>query len=270
MIEKFSLKGKSAVITGAGRGIGRGIASAMSKAGAELLIAARTEEEINKTAEEIKKRGGRCIPLKVDITVPEDVRRMKDKALSEFGKIDILVNNAGMAIVKPFVEMPSLRTIMMEVVRDFDKALKEDEWRRIFEVNIFGVLYCLKEIVPHMIERRKGKVINVSSIEAERPLPYHSIYSATKSALSMLTKALALEWARYNINVNAIGPGYVETGMTAHFFSNEKMREIMLRQIPLRRFPDPEEIGYLAVFLASEASDYITGQTIFIDGGLTI
>lgn len=269
-MEKFSLRGKSAIITGAGRGIGRGIALAMAEAGAEILISSRTEEELHKTAEEVKKLGGICIPFRADITKPDDVRRMKDKALSEFGKIDILVNNAGMFIMKPFVYLPDLKTRLVEIVEGFEEPLGEGDWRAIFETNFFGVLLCLKEVVPHMIERRKGKIINVSSIEAVKPLLYHSVYSATKGALSTLTKALALEWARYNINVNAIGPGYVETGMTTPFFADEKAREHMLREIPMRRFPDPREIGYLAVFLASDASDYITGQTIFIDGGLTI
>ena len=268
MLKEFSLEGKVAIITGAGRGIGKAIALTMAEAGADIGAAARTPQQIEETAEEVRQGGKRCLAIPTDITKSEQVEQMVEKAVSEFGRIDILVNNAGMLMLKPIAAMPGSKSPLSEILPDFDIPLSEDEWHRLLDANATGAFLCIRAVGPHMIKQQKGKIINVTSMDAAKSLTYHAAYGAAKGALTVLTRALALEWARYNINVNALGPGYVRTQLSEFGHTDEKIREGMLRSIPLRRFLQTREMGLVAAFLASEAADYITGQTIYLDGGL--
>lgn len=269
MLKEFSLEGKVAIVTGAGREIRRSIALTISEAGANTVAVAETKEAIEETADEIGKLGKECLPIPTDITKSAQVEKMVEESISRFGKIDILANNVGTLIMKALVPLPEVKTHLSEILPNFDTPTTEEEWHLQRDTNVTGAFLCLRAIAPHMIRQKKGKIINISSIEAMRGFTYHAPYAATKGALNALTRALALEWARYHINVNAIGPDHIRTKLSEFGHEDEKLREGMLRSIPLRRFLQPREIGLLATYLASEASDHITGQTIYIDGGVT-
>jgi NAD(P)-dependent dehydrogenase (short-subunit alcohol dehydrogenase family) len=269
-LQEFNLSGKVAIVTGAGRGIGKGIALALAEAGADIVAAARTQEQLEQTAAEVRHWGRKCLPLRTDVTRAEEVERMAERTLAEFGRVDILVNNAGTLVMKPLAPLVDFQTRLSQVVPGFDPPMSQEDWQRQMDTNLTSIFLCLRAVVPQMMKQRKGKIINISSMEAVKGFSYHSAYSASKGAISALTRSLALEWARYNINVNAIGPGYVPTALTEFGHQDEKLREQMLRSIPLRRFASVRDIGLLAVYLASAASDYITGQTIYIDGGVIL
>lgn len=268
MLKEFELVGKSAIVIGGGRGIGRGIALALAEAGADVLVAARTSQQVQQTAQEIKKLGRKGIAVCADATKDNDINSIVDNAISEWGRIDILVNSAGVGSRKPIVPLPGYRPAWAEAVKDFDSPTSEDEWQSMLDANLTAIFLATRAVGPHMIRQKKGKIINITSMTSAKGFPYQVIYCTTKAAVSMYTRALALEWARYNINVNAIGPGYVATEMTALLFENEAVREKLLRSVPLGRLCTPREVGLLAVYLASEASDYLTGQTIYLDGGV--
>ncbi len=265
MLKEFSLEGKVAIVTGAGRGIGRGIVLALAEAGADIVAVARTENEINEVAREVKKMGRRGLAVPTDITKEDQVQRMVEKTISEFGKIDILVNNAGaITAVMPLVPLPHLGDL-------FPKAMSEEEWRSDFDVDLIGTFLCTRAVGPYLIKQRSGKIINITSSLAIRGFDYNAPYCASKAAKTRFTQTLAREWARYNINVNAIGPGLTHTSMTDQYiFSNEKVREKHLGKIPLRRAGTPRDIGLLTVYLASDASNWMTGQSLYIDGGESI
>lgn len=265
MLKEFSLEGKVAIVTGAGRGIGKGIALALAEAGADTVAVARTEHEINEVAKEIKQLGRRCLAVPTDITKEDQVQRMVERTISEFGKIDILVNNAGaITAVKPLVPLPHLGD-------RFPDVMAEEEWRGDFDVDLVGTFLCTRAVGPYLIQQKSGKVINITSSLVISGSDYNAPYCASKAAKAKFTQTLAKEWARYNINVNAIGPGLVHTPMTDEYiFSKEKIRERHLSHIPLRRAGMPRDIGLLAVYLASDASNWMTGQSLYIDGGQTI
>lgn len=261
-LKEFDLTGKTAIVTGAGRGIGKDIALTLAEAGADIAAVARTEDQIEQTAQEVRALGRRGLPLPADVTRPEQVRQLVQQALSEFGKIDILVNNAGVEIDKPIAPLPHLKLPPMTL----------EEWRRVMDTNVTAAFLLCQAVGPHMIERRKGKVINITSgVVGRVGILYNTAYVASKGALALFTRKLAWEWARYRINVNAIGPGGVETEMAAPLFAPESKAflEKILSQIPFHSFARPRDISLLAVYLASDASDFVTGQNIYVDGGYT-
>ena len=267
-LSEFDLAGKNAVVVGGGRGIGRGIALALAEAGAQLVVAARTEREIEETALEIGRLGGKATPFRADATKAEDAEALIARAVSTWGRLDILVNSAGVGLRKPIVPLPGYRPGWASGRKDFDLRTSDDEWRAMIDSNLTCIFLATRAAGPRMIQQGKGKVINVTSMTGARGFPNQVIYCTTKAAVSMYTRALALEWARYNINVNAIAPGYVATPMTRLFFEDEAIKEKLLDSVPLGRLCQPREVGLLAVYLASEASDYLTGQTIYLDGGV--
>ncbi len=250
MSNYFDLHDQVAVVTGASRGIGRAIALSLAEAGAKVVGCARNISLLDDLVEEIRQIGGNAVGLKVDLKSYDDVKSMADTVIKKFGRIDILVNNAGVVLLKPLVES------------------SEDEWRNVIDTNLVGCFYCCKAIGKHMIARKSGKVINMSSMRGFVGAANETSYCASKGAIIQMTKALALEWAKYNINVNAIAPGYIYTEMSAKVFDkSEELKQKILRTIPLGRIGQPEDIGALVVYLSSKASNFITGETIVIDGG---
>ena len=270
MLKEFDLKGKVAIVTGGGRGIGRAICLVLAEAGVDVVIVARTCSEIEETANDVRSYGRRAVAIPCDVTKAKEINNMVKRTISEFGKIDILVNTAGAGIRKPLVPLPGFQPkwAEKEPVRDFYAPISEEEWRYMIDVNVTSIFLVTRTVGPHMIHQKKGKIINITSVVGEKGFPYHTLYTSTKAAVNMFTRSLALEWARYNINVNAVGPGYVLTSLTERGFEDEEIKKQALRSVPLGRFCEPREVGLLVLYLSSSASDYITGQTIYIDGGI--
>ena len=250
ILEKFSLKGKSGIVTGGGSGIGRVIAKGLVQAGAGIVIAGRNKEKLERTVREIKKIGGPVVPVQVDISKIGDIKNLVDRTVKEFGKIDFLFNNAGI------------------IRRSSSEDFSEKDWDETININLKGPFFLAQAVAKVMIsQKRKGKIINTSSLIAVQGGKRVPSYAASKGGLNQVTKSMANDWAKYNILVNAIGPGWVKTELTELLQKDKDRFNEITSRIPLGRWADPEDLIGAAVFLASDASDYITGQTIFVDGG---
>jgi glucose 1-dehydrogenase len=252
VIEKLKFKDKITLITGAGQGIGKAIALAFAKEGSFVAV---NDIDINKAIEvanEINNSSGNAISVKADVSKSNDVQNMVKEIINNFGRIDILVNNAGIQTVAPFLE------------------LTEEEWDEIFKVNLKGTFLCSQMVAKEMIKFEKGKIINISSIHYSIPRFNKAHYDASKAGIEMLTKDMALELAKYKINVNCIAPGAIATPMNEDILNSPvKLAEINTK-IPWKRMGKPDDISKVATFLASDDADYITGATICIDGGLSL
>lgn len=269
-MKEFDLTGKAAIVIGGGRGIGKGIALTLAEAGADVLAVSRTEPEVLQTAKDVQGFGVKGLGIQADATNPEEVDQVVESALAELGRIDILVNSAGGAFVrKPLVPLPDASPPWARDLKDFDTITTEEEWDSMMDANLLCTFLATRAVGPHMIEQRKGKVINITSMTGAKGYPCHVLYCVTKAGGIMFTQSLALEWAPYHVNVNAIAPGYLATQMTDIYMQDEPMKRRFIGSIPVGRLCEPREVGLLAVYLASEASDYMTGQTIYLDGGLT-
>lgn len=244
---------KVALVTGASRGIGRAIALALAREGADVALNCSTSvKAAGKVSQEIRKLGRRAVVVQADVSDKAAVERIVREVVEHFGRIDILVNNAGMSVVGPSSE------------------LEEDKWRRGIDVMLTGVFFCSQAAGNEMIKRKSGKIINIASINGIVAFPERACYCAAKAGVMALTKVLGSEWARYNINVNAIAPGYVETELVRNLATARTLDlDELASRIPNGRLARPEEIADLVVFLASEESKYIQGQTIIMDGGWT-
>ena len=246
----FDLSGKTAIVTGAGRGIGRSVAIGLAKAGANIVVCSRTESELTEVAEEISNSGREVLVVPCDVTRSQDIQRVINDTVQRFGVIDILLNNAGMTIKKP--------------AEDYSL----EDWNQILSVNLTGVFLFAQAAGRQMIKQGSGKIINISSVAAKTAISGSIAYCASKGGVDMVTKGLAMEWASFGIRVNGIAPAYIETPLvkaikeTRSDFAN-KVEE----RTPLARMGHPEEIVGAAVFLASDASSYTTGETILVDGG---
>ena len=266
--EEYRVDGKVAIVTGAGRGIGKAIALTLAEAGADITVVARTREQIEQTAEEIRQLGRKALTLPIDVTQEDQVKEVVEQTLSQFGQIDILVNNAGIAIRKPIVLAPGVEMPgWTGTGGSRDEQLTPQEWREIIDTNLTSAFLFAQAVGPHMMKQKKGKVINTSSTCADEGSPGISAYSVSKAGLSTFTRCLASEWGPFNINVNAIAPGMIRTEMIAHYLKDSKARETILGKIPLGRVAEPRDVALLVLFLAAEASDYVTGQILTIDGG---
>lgn len=249
----FDLKDKVVIVTGGAQGIGLAIARAMACAGGCVIIADLYKERCKRAAAELNNEDLQVSFSVTDVSKAEHVNSMVEKTIAECGCIDVLVNNAGMMIAETI------------------ENTTEEQWDKTFEVNLKGVLRCSRCVGKYMIERRCGNIINISSVAAYRGFDLRSAYCASKGGLSQLTKVMALEWSKYNIRVNAIAPGFVATALSAPLRSAEPERyQTVIERTPLGRFGKPDDFGGVAIFLASEASSFITGQTIFVDGGWSI
>jgi glucose 1-dehydrogenase len=248
----MSLAGKVAVITGAGTGIGQGIALAMAQAGASIVADYVGKPEVAQdTIDQITKLGGKVIGVAADISNPDDVAMLIQKTVETFGKLDIFVNNAGIEKKFAFVDYPL------------------DEWNKIIAVNLTGAFLCSQAAARQMIvQGNGGRIINISSIHEDLPLLTNAPYCASKGGLRMLMRTIAVELAPHKITVNNIGPGAVYTPIDKDVEEDKALNDAILAEIPLRRWGQPEEIGGLAVFLASDQASYVTGSTYFIDGGM--
>lgn len=216
-----------------------------------MALAARTKPDLEETAHLVERAGRRALVVPTDVTSYQAVEALMRSAVAGLGRLDVVVNNSGVARVAPLVEW------------------NPEEWRALIDVNLGGVFNGCRAAAAHLIARGSGKIINLASMLAAVGLPGYSIYSATKGAIVAFTRTLGVEWARHNIQVNAIAPGWFGTDMSAPAFEggNEKVAERLLRDVPARRRGRPDEIGPLAVYLASPASDFMTGQTLYLDGG---
>jgi 2-deoxy-D-gluconate 3-dehydrogenase len=251
MLEIFSLEGKKALVTGASRGLGREFAVTLAGAGADVALAARNVKGLEETAGAIEKSGREALVCQMDITRPEDIKKAVDDTVSKFGRIDILVNNAGIEGNTPVIDMTA------------------EAWDEVMDVNQRGHVLATRAAGKHMIKQKYGKIINVASILGLVGSAYNSPYGASKAGLIMFTKTTALEWARYNIQVNALCPGYIMTELNREFFSGPSAHKV-LDQIPMRRVAEPEELRGIILLLASDASGFITGAVMVADGGQTI
>ena len=269
MTDLKPLKDKTAIVTGASRGIGMAIAEGFAKAGASVSIAARNKRDLSSVETHIKKFNPNVIAFQTDVSQSEDVDALVNNTLKSFGQIDILVNNAGVYKELALVPFPDQTLTPPSVMRSSSKRMTDDEFRQIIDTNIGGVFYGCRAVAPSMMDQRYGKIINLSSIAATKASTLQAVYATSKTAVNMLTSALALEWAEYGIRVNSIAPGMYETSMTSRAWDDPKRKQRNLKRIPLSQPGDMDGLVALAIFLASPESDYITGQTIYIDGGLS-
>ncbi len=247
----FDLTGKTAVITGAGRGLGRTMALAMAAAGADIVAAARSEGEIATLAEEVRAMGRRAAAITVDVTSEPSCESLIARAIEAMGAVDILVNNAGINVRKSILDVSA------------------DEYASVLDTNLKGYFYCGKAAGRHMVERGSGKVINISSILGRVGLANQGPYASSKGAIEQLTKVMALEWATSGVQVNAIAPTYFETDLTRPLFEDPTRHDFIEERTPMGRWGQPHELAGSVIFLASRASDYVTGHTLVVDGGWT-
>lgn len=253
MIPSFRLEDKKSIVTGAGRGIGRAIAIGLAEAGADVVLISRTEKDLLETAKIVEEKGRRALVIPADVTKREEVHNAITNVVDQWGNIDILINNAGM----------NIRSQALNVT--------DEEWQMIMDTNLKSAFMFSQEVGRVMKESGNGgKIINISSVGGHVALRTGVVYAATKAALIQMTKVLAMEWGPYGIHVNAIGPWYFRTPLTEKLLSDEAYVNDILAVTPLKKVGELPELVGPAVFLASDAANYITGQTLFVDGGMTI
>jgi len=246
VLDKFRLHGKVALVTGAGRNLGKHIAISFAEAGADVVVTSRTQSDIDQTANEIRERKRKALAFPMDVTDFYQVEQVIQQIISELGRIDILVNNAASRSHKSILD------------------ISIEEWRNVVETNLTGAFFCCKAVGPHMIRQGGGRIINISSRAGVRGRVNFAAYCASKGGLNQLTRALALEWAPYNIIVNAVAPGLLKIER------NYTIPKERFLGFPLKRVAEPADVVPLVVYLASEACTYTTGEVIMVDGGCSV
>lgn len=247
----FDLSGRVAVVTGGAGGLGREAARGLAEFGAEIVIADRDQATLKEVKGRLKELGFEALALELDVTNQGSVKEVTEAITDRYGKIDILVNAAGINVRKSVME------------------LDEDEWDRTVEINLKGTYLCCKNMGEVMVRRKRGKIINFGSVSSLLGHPEHSAYAASKGGVLQFTKVLAMEWAQNNINVNAIGPAYIETALTGDYLSRGDNYEKIARSIPMGRLGSPADVVGAVIYLASSASDFVTGTILMVDGGRT-
>jgi NAD(P)-dependent dehydrogenase (short-subunit alcohol dehydrogenase family) len=247
----FRLTDKVAIVTGASKGIGYGTALALADAGAHVVVTSRELERAQPVAADIQQMGREALPLALEVTALDSIEAMVEAAVARFGRIDILVNNAGINIPEPALEV------------------SEEHWDHLLDINLKGVFFCAQRVGRVMVAQGRGKIVNISSQMGFVGGKLRAGYCSSKGGVVQLTKALAIEWASHGVNVNGVAPTFLKTPFTAPMFENETFRSDVLRNIPLGRIGEVEDVLGAIIFLASSASDLVTGHTILVDGGWT-
>jgi gluconate 5-dehydrogenase len=252
MTNKFDLKGKVALVVGGHGGIGKAIALGLADAGADVVVASRNLEALNAVVQEIKGKGKKSLAVTVDVVNDKSAAAMVETIMKSFPRLDILVNAAGLAIRKPAETFPI------------------DDWQRVMDINTRGTFLCCQAAGRVMIKQKSGKIINISSVRGRYGLPSdYAAYCPSKGAVDTLTRTLACEWAKHNVLVNAVAPTIVETDLTKDALANPDYAKQMRSRIPMGRWAVPEDIVGPTIFFASDASNFVTGQILYVDGGVT-
>ncbi len=245
------LGGRVTLVTGASRGIGRGIAEALGAAGAAVACAARSVDHSEPTVARIRAAGGTAQAFGLDVTRAEEIPATVRAVEAALGPIDVLVNNAGITFQRKTLE------------------LTDEEWERMLSTNLTSMFRLARAVAPSMIARGGGRIINIGSMWGRVGVPQYAAYCVSKAGVDALTRCLAVEWARHGIRVNCVAPGYIRTDFQTEVMADERIRSLIYSKIPLRRLGEPAEVGALVVYLASPAAEFMTGQTIYLDGGQT-
>ncbi|MHC4171724.1 MAG: SDR family NAD(P)-dependent oxidoreductase [Planctomycetota bacterium] len=251
MQDLFDLAGKVAIVTGTSRGLGQYFARALAKAGADLVITSRKLSSLTEFKQEIESLGKRALPVQLDVLSQSDIENMVQTTIKEYGKIDILVNNAGLNIRKPTTEVTS------------------QDWDTVLDTNLKGSFFCAQAVAKEMIKRNYGRIISVGSCTCVFGMEGIAAYTASRGAILAMTRSLAAEWGKFGITVNVLAPGWFKTAQNAVLYENKEWVNYITERIPLNRPGQPHDLDGAVIFLASDASEYITGQMIMIDGGFT-
>ncbi|MBD3265950.1 glucose 1-dehydrogenase [bacterium] len=247
----FDLSGKVAIVTGASRGLGQYMGRALAQAGADLVITSRDKGSLREFQDEIKRLGQQAFPVELDVRDYDSIQAMAEEAMREYGRIDILVNNAGCNVRKPSVD------------------ISWEDWNLVLETNLRGTFFVSQAIARHMIERQYGRIINIGSVTSVAGYAGLAPYCASRGGTKQLTMSLADDWGVHGLTVNCLAPGWFKTAQNAVLYEDEAWVEYLCDRIPLKRPGQPNDLDGTVVFLASDASAYITGQTILVDGGIS-
>ena len=251
MVELFDLSEKVAIVTGASRGLGQYFARALAKSGADLVITSRDLSSLTEFKQEIESLGRKALPVQLDVLSQSDIENMVRMAINEYGKIDILVNNAGLNIRRPSTDV------------------SQEDWDTVLNTNLKGSFFCAQAAAKEMIKRKHGRIINVGSCTCVFGMEGIAPYTASRGAILSMTRSLAAEWGKFGITVNVLAPGWFKTAQNAVLYENKEWVDYITERIPLNRPGQPHDLDGTVIFLASDASEYITGQIILVDGGFT-
>jgi gluconate 5-dehydrogenase len=251
VLESFSLAGRTALVTGSSAGIGLALARGLAAAGAQVVLNARSKDKLRQAADTLRAEGAKVHEAAFDVTDKTAVTQAVEKIEREIGPIGILVNNAGMQRRAP--------------LEDFDEA----QWHTLMKTNVDSVFFVGQAVARHMIARKRGKIINICSVQSELGRPNIAPYTASKGAVKMLTKGMAIDWGQHGIQVNGLGPGYFKTELTQALVDNPEFSAWLIGRTPSRRWGDVEDLVGAAVFLSSDASNFVNGHILYVDGGVT-